>query len=355
MTVQEMEAITGGYHGDPFALLGPHMVEREKKTEWVIRAFLPQAAEAALLLGGATIPMERTHPGGLFTAALDSEPGAYKLRVTDRQGNSSEMEDPYRFPTALSDFDLHLHSEGTNYEGYNAFGAHLITLNGVAGTRFAVWAPNAIIVSVVGDFNGWDTRRHAMRARTGGVWEIFIPGVAAGAPYKYAVKSRFVGYSQMKSDPYGFLMETPPKSASIVVDMTYEWHDGEWMQERAKTQALDCPMSIYEVHAGSWVRAEHNRPLSYLELADKLIPYVKKMGYTHIELMPIAEHPYSPSWGYQVTGYFAPTSRYGSHLDFMQFIDRCHQAGVGVIVDWVPAHFPKDAHGLAFFDGTALY
>jgi 1,4-alpha-glucan branching enzyme len=355
MTVQEMEAITGGYHGDPFALLGPHMVEREGKTEWVIRAFLPQAAEAALLLGGATIPMERTHPGGLFTAALDAEPGAYKLRVTDRQGNSSEVEDPYRFPTALSDFDLHLHSEGTNYEGYNAFGAHLITLNGVAGTRFAVWAPNAIIVSVVGDFNGWDTRRHAMRSRTGGVWEIFIPGVAAGAPYKYAVKSRFVGYSQMKSDPYGFLMETPPKSASIVVDMTYEWHDDEWMELRAKTKALDCPMSIYEVHAGSWVRAEHNRPLSYLELADKLIPYVKKMGYTHIELMPIAEHPYTPSWGYQVTGYFAPTSRYGSHLDFMQFVDRCHQAGVGVIIDWVPAHFPKDAHGLAFFDGTALY
>jgi 1,4-alpha-glucan branching enzyme len=355
MTVQEMEAITGGYHGDPFALLGPHMVERDGKTEWVIRAFLPQAAEAALQLGGATIPMDRTHPGGLFTAALNAEPGAYKLRVTDRQGSVSEMEDPYRFPTALSDFDLHLHSEGTNYEGYNSFGAHLITLNGVAGTRFAVWAPNALIVSVVGDFNSWDTRRHPMRSRTGGVWEIFIPGVGVGAPYKYAVKSRFLGYSQMKSDPYGFLMETPPKSASIVVDLTYEWHDGEWMQQRAAAKALDAPMSVYELHLGSWVRAEHNRPLSYLELADKLIPYIKKMGYTHIEMMPIAEHPYTPSWGYQVTGYFAPTSRYGSHLDFMQFVDRCHQAGIGVIVDWVPAHFPKDAHGLAFFDGTALY
>ncbi len=350
-----MEAITGGYHGDPFALLGPHMVEREGKAEWIIRAFLPQAAEAALLLGGATIPMERTHPGGLFSAALETEPGAYKLRVTDRQGTSIELEDPYRFPTALSDFDLHLHSEGTNYEGYNAFGAHLITLNGVAGTRFAVWAPNAIIVSVVGDFNGWDTRRHAMRSRTGGVWEIFIPGVSAGSPYKYAVKSRYLGYSQMKSDPYGFLMETPPKSASIVVDLTYQWQDDDWMQQRAVSKPLESPMSVYEVHVGSWVRAENNRPLSYLELADKLIPYVKKMGYTHIELMPIAEHPYTPSWGYQVTGYFAPTSRYGSHLDFMQFVDRCHQAGVGVIVDWVPAHFPKDAHGLAFFDGTALY
>jgi len=350
-----MEAITGGYHGDPFALLGPHMVDRDGKTEWVIRAFLPQAAEAALLLGGATIAMERTHPGGLFTAALDAEPGSYKLRVTDRQGSLNEMEDPYRFPTALSDFDLHLHSEGTNYEGYNSFGAHLITLNGVAGTRFAVWAPNAIIVSVVGDFNAWDTRRHPMRSRTGGVWEIFVPGVSAGAPYKYAVKSRYLGYSQMKSDPYGFLMETPPKSASIVVDLTYEWHDGDWMEQRAAAKPLESPMSVYEVHVGSWVRAEHNRPLSYLELADKLIPYVKKMGYTHIEMMPIAEHPYTPSWGYQVTGYFAPTSRYGSHLDFMQLVDRCHQAGIGVIVDWVPAHFPKDAHGLAFFDGTALY
>jgi len=355
MTVQEMEAITGGYHGDPFALLGPHMVERDGKTEWEIRAFLPQAAEAALVQNGTTVAMERTHPGGLFTATLDREPGAYRLLITDRQGNASEVEDPYRFPSVLSDFDLHLHSEGTNYEGYNSFGAHLFTVNGVAGTRFAVWAPNAFIVSVVGDFNSWDTRRHPMRQRTGGVWEIFMPGVTAGTPYKYAVKSRFRGYSQMKSDPYGFLMETPPKSASIVVDMTYEWHDNEWMDQRATAKPLESAMSVYEVHAGSWVRAEHNRPLSYLELADKLIPYVKKMGYTHIELMPIAEHPYSPSWGYQVTGYFAPTSRYGSHLDFMQFVDRCHQAGIGVIVDWVPAHFPKDAHGLAFFDGTALY
>jgi 1,4-alpha-glucan branching enzyme len=355
MTVQEMEALTGGYHGDPFALLGPHMVEREGKTEWEVRAFLPYAAEAALTLGGATIPMERTHPGGIFTAKMETEPGVYKLRVTDRQGTITENEDPYRFPPILSDFDLHLHSEGTNYEGYNSFGAHLLTVDGVAGTRFAVWAPNALIVSVVGDFNGWDTRRHPMRSRTGGVWEIFMPGVAAGAAYKYAVKSHYRGYSQMKSDPYGFLMETPPKSASIVVDMTYEWQDHDWMEQRAAAKILESPVSTYEVHVGSWVRVDQNRPLSYLELADKLIPYVKKMGYTHIELMPIAEHPYTPSWGYQVTGYFAPTSRYGSHLDFMQFVDRCHQAGIGIIVDWVPAHFPKDAHGLAFFDGTALY
>jgi 1,4-alpha-glucan branching enzyme len=355
MTVQELEAITGGYHGDPFAVLGPHMVDRDGKKQWEIRAFLPQAAEAAVIVGGTTIVMERAHPGGLYTALVANEPGAYKIRVTNIHGNSLETEDPYRFPPLLSDFDLHLHSEGTNYEGYNSFGAHLMTANGVAGTRFAVWAPNAFIVSVVGDFNDWDTRRHPMRQRTGGVWEIFMPGIAAGTAYKYAVKSRFRGHSQMKSDPYGFLMETPPKTASIVVDMSYGWNDGAWMEQRAAAKILESPVSIYEVHVGSWVRAENNRPLSYLELADKLIPYVKKMGYTHIELMPIAEHPYTPSWGYQVTGYFAPTSRYGSHHDFMNFVDHCHQAGIGVIVDWVPAHFPKDAHGLAFFDGTALY
>jgi 1,4-alpha-glucan branching enzyme len=355
MTVQEMEALTGGYHGDPFALLGPHMVESDGQTEWEIRAFQPQAAEVAAILEGTVVAMDRTHPGGLFTAKIAAEPAAYQLRVTDRQGGIQILEDPYRFEPVLSDFDLHLHSEGTNYEGYNSFGAHLATVDGVAGTRFAVWAPNALIVSVVGDFNGWDSRRHPMRLRTSGVWEIFMPGVGAGTAYKYAVKSHYRGYSQLKSDPYGFLMETPPKSASIVADMTYEWHDTAWMEQRAAAKILESAVSMYEVHAGSWVRAENNRPLSYLELADKLIPYVKKMGYTHIELMPIAEHPYTPSWGYQVTGYFAPTSRYGSHLDFMQFVDRCHQAGIGVIVDWVPAHFPKDAHGLAFFDGTALY
>ena len=195
-----------------------------------------------------------------------------------------------------------------------------------------------------------------MRARTGGVWEIFIPGVELGTPYKYAVKSRFRGYSQMKSDPYGFATELPPKSASIVVDLdSYTWNDQAWMEQRATSKILERPMSVYEVHAGSWVRGENNRYLSYGELADKLVPYVKKMGFTHIELMPIAEHPYAPSWGYQVTGYFAPTSRFGSPEDFMYFVDKCHQEGIGVIVDWVPAHFPKDAHGLAFFDGTSLY
>ncbi len=316
----------------------------------------PQAKSVELLSDGNAVAMEQVHPAGLFTATLPARPASYQLRVTDYSGNTYEVEDAYRFGPVISDFDLHLHSEGTNYEGYNSFGAHLVTLEGVAGVRFAVWAPNAIVVSVVGNFNGWDTRRHPMRARTGGVWEIFIPGITTGAPYKYSVKSKFRGHSQLKADPYGFLMETPPKSASVVVDLTkYQWNDHAWLERRAATKILDNPMAVYEVHAGSWLRGENNRFLTYRELGDKLVGYVKKMGYTHIELMPIAEHPYTPSWGYQVTGYFAPTSRFGSPEDFMYFVDRCHQENIGVIVDWVPAHFPKDSHGLAFFDGTALY
>jgi len=355
MTDQEMEAIAGGYHGDAFGALGPHAIGSGGKTQWEIRAFLPHAQDVELLLEGKSVPMERTHPSGIFTARLGSQPSQYRFRITDYNGQTSEADDAYRFQPVLSDFDLHLHSEGTNYEGYNAFGAHLVTVAGVKGTRFAVWAPNAIVVSVVGDFNGWDTRRNPMRARTGGVWEIFIPDVANGRPYKYAVKSKFHGYSQMKADPYGFFMETPPKSASVVADIDhYAWHDQDWMEQRAKTRLLDRPMSVYEVHLGSW-RKHYDQPLSYRELATELVGYVKELGFTHIELMPIAEHPYAPSWGYQVTGYFAPTSRFGSPEDFMYFVDRCHQEGIGVFIDWVPGHFPKDSHGLAFFDGTALY
>ncbi|MBV9766396.1 MAG: 1,4-alpha-glucan branching protein GlgB [Acidobacteriaceae bacterium] len=356
MTDQEMEAIAGGYHGDAFSVLGPHPLSSNGKTRWEIRAFLPQAKQAEVTINGETLPMQRVHMAGVFTAQVASQPAAYRFRITNYHEQVAEFEDVYRFQQLLSDFDLHLHSEGTNYEGYNSFGAHPVTMDGVKGTRFAVWAPNAIVVSVVGNFNDWDTRRNPMRARTGGVWEIFIPEVGPGTPYKYAVKSRFKGYSQMKADPYGFSMETPPKSASVVTEMdVYEWRDQQWMDQRGTTKWLDSAISIYEVHLGSWLRGEQHEPLTYRQLASKLVAYVKRMGYTHIELMPIAEHPYAPSWGYQVTGYFAPTSRYGPPEDFMYFIDACHQEGIGVIMDWVPAHFPKDAHGLAYFDGTALY
>ncbi|MGH9618842.1 MAG: 1,4-alpha-glucan branching protein GlgB [Bryobacteraceae bacterium] len=356
MTEEELEAIVGGYHGDAFAVLGPHAVTGDGKREWEIRAFLPHAQQAEAAVSGKLVAMQRIHPAGLFVGRVEDEPGPYRFKITDREGRTAEWEDAYRFPPLISEFDLHLHAEGTNYEGYNAFGAHLLTVEGVAGTRFAVWAPNALVVSVVGDFNGWDARAHPMRLRTGGVWEIFIPGVGAGTSYKYMVKSRFRGYSQMKADPYGFWMETPPKSASVVTDIeSYEWDDREWMEQRANTRLLDAPVSIYEIHLGSWLKGENHRVLTYRELAVKLVEYVKRLGYTHIELLPIAEHPYAPSWGYQLVGYYAPTSRYGRPQDFMYFIDCCHRAGIGVIMDWVPAHFPKDAHGLAFFDGTALY
>jgi 1,4-alpha-glucan branching enzyme len=357
MTEQEIEAIAGGYHGDPFGVLGPHAVTRGGgKAEWEVRAFLPQAKRVELATNGTVVSMRCAHRAGLFTVSLRTQPVNYKFRIIDYNGTTTEAEDIYRFPPLLSEFDLHLHSEGTNYEGYNSFGAHLTTVDGVSGARFAVWAPNALVVSVVGDFNTWDARRNPMRARTGGVWEIFIPGVGPGTPYKYAVKSRYRGYNQMKSDPYGFWMETPPKSASLVTDVdSFEWHDQDWMEKRAQTKILDSPVSFYEVHVGSWLKGEHHKPLSYRQLATRLVEYVKKMGYTHIELMPIAEHPYTPSWGYQVTGYFAPTSRFGPPQDFMYLIDCCHRAGIGVVVDWVPAHFPKDAHGLGYFDGTALY
>ncbi|MBV9760319.1 MAG: 1,4-alpha-glucan branching protein GlgB [Acidobacteriaceae bacterium] len=356
MTEQELEAIAGGYHGDPFAVLGPHALEGGGKKQWEVRAFLPQAKEVEVAAAGENTPMERVHPAGIFVARLDGEAGVYRLRVTDYEGHAREVEDAYRFPALISDFDLHLHSEGTNYEGYNSFGAHPAMVEGVPGTRFAVWAPNALVVSVIGDFNDWDRRRSPMRLRTGGVWEIFLPGVGAGQSYKYFVQSRFHGFREEKADPYGFFMEVPPKSASVVADLDrYEWHDQEWMERRADAKPLESPIAFYELHLGSWQKDEQGNSLSYRELATKLVDYVKRMGYTHIELMPIAEHPYSPSWGYQVTGYFAPTSRFGSPQDFMYLVDACHQAGIGVVMDWVPAHFPKDAHGLVYFDGTALY
>ena len=256
----------------------------------------------------------------------------------------------------MSDFDIHLHGEGTDSETYNKMGSHLAEVEGVRGVRFTVWAPNAEVVFVVGDFNDWDPRRNPMRLRNGGIWEIFIPGVGAGSSYKYFVKSKYHGYQQLKADPYGNYMEVAPKSASIVWDIdAYEWNDAAWLEERGRKDWLKEPISLYEVHLESWMRDPEGNPLTYRELAQKLIPYVKQMAFTHIELLPIAEHPFSGSWGYQVVGYFAPTSRFGTPDDFMYFVDQCHQNGIGVYVDWVPGHFPKDAHGLAYFDGTHLY
>ncbi len=356
MTDGELEAIAGGYHGDPFAVLGPHPRDASEKNGWEVTAFFPHAQRVEVLEGTRTIEAEKVHGGGIYAASFESRPDRYRLRITHGDGQVTEQEDVYRFLPLLSDFDLYLHSEGTNFEGYNTFGAHVKVLDGVRGTGFIVWAPNALIVSIVGDFNGWDTRCNPMRQRTGGVWEIFMPNEGPGTAYKYAIKSRYRGYTQLKSDPFGFSMELPPKTASIVADLdSYEWKDEAWMEARTITRALEIPISIYEVHLGSWRRDGSNQPLSYRQDADELLRYVKQLGYTHVELMPVSEHPYAPSWGYQVSGYFAPTSRFGSPQDFMYFVDRCHQEGIGVIIDWVPGHFPKDAHGLARFDGTALY
>jgi 1,4-alpha-glucan branching enzyme len=357
-SLHEIEAVVGGYHGDAFHILGPHRVQDTKPgiDRWEIRAFLPHAASVELRMGGAAFVMQRKHAHGFFAAVLDEEPVDYRFCVHLWNGASELVDDPYRFPPLLTDFDLYLHGEGTHFESYNTLGAHVVEVQGITGVRFAVWAPNAEVVCVVGDFNHWDTRRHPMRLRNGGIWELFVPGLECGAHYKYFVRSRLQGYRQLKADPYGFEGEVPPKSASIVCDLDrYEWQDSEWMERRAAEDALQKPFSVYEVHIESWMRKPNGESLSYRELATTLVEYVKRLNYSHIELLPIMEHPFSGSWGYQVIGYYAPTSRFGSPEDFMYFVDKCHQAGIGVLVDWVPAHFPKDAHGLAYFDGTALY
>jgi 1,4-alpha-glucan branching enzyme len=345
MDAAQIAEIAEGRHGDPFAFLGPH--------DGTVRAWLPQAREAFLVAGGQTIPMQRCGGQGFFFARSDAR--GYRLRVRLYNGEEQEFDDPYRFPPLLTSFELHLHGEGTHYESYRTLGAHPAVCEGVAGVRFAVWAPNAKVVSLEGDFNQWDRTRHPMRRRDGGVWEIFIPGLGPGANYKYSVLTQG-GQALEKCDPYGFFSETPPKTASVVWPLHgYQWGDTEWMERRARTDWLRSPVSIYEVHLGSWRRHPDGRPLTYRELAAELVEYAIRLNYTHLELLPVLEHPFAGSWGYQVTGYYAPTARFGTPDDFRYFIDRCHQAGLGVILDWVPGHFPRDGHSLGRFDGTACY
>jgi 1,4-alpha-glucan branching enzyme len=344
-------AIKEGRHRDPFSFLGPH----EAEGDWVARAWLPQAREAHLITDEAPQAMTQGTVAGFFTVQRSVAPSRYHFRITLYSGEVHELEDPYRFPPLLTAFELYLHGEGTHYESYRTLGAHPVSCQGVAGVRFAVWAPNAQVVSVTGDFNQWDRTRHPMRLRDGGVWELFLPGVAVGACYKYSILSR-EGHEQDKSDPYGFFAEVPPKSASVVWPLgNYSWGDGEWMAARAHRDILREPVSMYEVHLESWLRGPFQQLLSYRELADKLTQYARQMNYTHLELLPVMEHPFSGSWGYQVTGYYAPTSRFGTPDDFRYFVDRCHQEGIGVVLDWVPGHFPRDPHALFRFDGTALF
>jgi 1,4-alpha-glucan branching enzyme len=349
----EIHAIVNGYHGDPRKVLGPHQFV---PGVWEIRVFLPHAQSASVIIDDEITPMRREDPAGFFCVELSGEPCAYRIGLKTWHGDEAVIDDPYRFSNLLSSFDLHLFLEGTNYEAYRTFGAHVVEVEGLKGVRFAVWAPNAEAVQVCGTFNHWDKNAHPMMPREGGVWELFVPGLEAGVIYKYFVRSRLNLHQQMKADPFAAYAEVAPKNASIVWDSPgYSWSDDEWLARRASSDVLTAPISIYEVHLESWLHGAHNKPLSYRELASRLVAYVKDLGYTHIELMPIMEHPFSGSWGYQVTGYFAPTSRFGTPDDFRYFVDCCHQAGIGVILDWVPAHFPKDAHGLALFDGTRLY
>ena len=344
---EQVLAVLQGKHRDPFSFLGPH--------ENIVRAWLPQAREALLIDCDDSVTAMQEGPTGFFTVTLAEPTRDYRFRITLYSGESVDLDDPYRFPPLLTPFELYLHAEGSNYESYSTMGAHVVECQGVRGVRFAVWAPTAELVSVAGDFNGWDRTRHAMRLRDGGIWEFFVPNLTAGTLYKYSVLAKSGGI-QDHSDPYGFFAEVPPKTASIVCDAsTYQWNDHQWMETRAQTEILRRPVAVYEVHLGSWLRGDGNRFLGYRELADKLADYASRMGFTHLELLPIMEHPFAGSWGYQVTGYYAPTSRFGSPDDFRYFVDRCHQAGLGVILDWVPGHFPHDPHGLWRFDGTGLY
>ncbi|MCC6492213.1 MAG: 1,4-alpha-glucan branching protein GlgB [Pirellulales bacterium] len=363
--VSAINPVIYGYHENPFEVLGPHEIEQNGRRALAVRAYLPQSQQVWLVdpREGQAKPMRRIHPAGLFEAICGpeihnvNEGRTYQFRAIDASGRQVTLHDPYAFPPLLSGYDLHLLGEGRHWQSYQKLGAHVREIGGVRGVNFAVWAPNAESVSVIGSFNDWDRRKHAMRKHIpNGVWELFIPDLKPGELYKFSVKARG-GQVLEKCDPYGFAAELPPKTANIVTTLEYQWNDGDWMANREKANALSAPMSIYEVHLGSW-KKDHNRGYSwmnYREIAHQLVDYCQNMGFTHIELMPVSEHPFTGSWGYQTVGYYAATSRYGAPEDFMYFVDYCHQHHIGVLIDWVPAHFPKDGHGLAHFDGTALY
>jgi len=363
LSPEELASFTRATCAHPHSLLGMHIGKLGRTKGVVVRAFLSDAVscEVVDVATGAASPMERLDPTGLFEAFLPKrkEHFAYQLRVTRGNGELRQFHDPYRFLPTLGDQDLYLFNEGNEHRIYEKLGAHLRVLDGVGGVAFAVWAPGAARVSVVGNFNAWDGRYHPMRPLgASGVWELFIPGLGEGELYKFELRTQ-TGSIALKTDPYGTRFEAPPGNASIVCDpRKHQWNDAAWMQRRQnEASRLDRPVSVYEVHLGSWKHqsADGNRPLTYRELAPALADYVCEMGFTHIEIMPVAEHPFDGSWGYQVTGFFAPTHRFGKPDDFAFFVDYLHQRGIGVILDWVPAHFPRDAFALAEFDGTHLY
>ena len=365
LTKSEFEAILHARHGSAHSVLGMHPLTYRRSRGLVVRALLRDAVACEVILTDETppavFPMKLLAPEGLFEVFIPKHPDVrvYELRATSADGRVRQFRDPYCFLPTLGDQDLYLFNEGNEHRIYNKLGSHLRDLGGVKGTAFAVWAPSAARVSVVGDFNGWDGRYHTMRSLgASGVWEIFIPGLESGSLYKFEIRDSH-GSIRVKTDPYGTRFEPPPGNAAIVCAADgFTWTDGDWITKRStRSWNTDTPMSIYEVHLGSWRRKpeEGNRPLTYREAAPQLADYANEMGFTHIEVMPLAEHPFDGSWGYQVTGFYAPTHRFGTPEDFAWFVDHLHQRGIGVILDWVPAHFPRDAFALAEFDGTHLY
>jgi 1,4-alpha-glucan branching enzyme len=353
--VSAVEELVEGRLADPHSLLGAH----PQNGSVVVRAFRPEAERVVVRVEGKEpVELELAHPAGLFEGKVEGAelPLRYHLEVSYPQGATLVVDDPYAYPPTLGELDLHLAGEGRHERIYERLGAHVREVEGVVGTAFAVWAPSARSVSVVGDFNLWDGRLHPMRSLgSSGIWELFVPGLTQGDHYKYEVRTQS-GEVKLKADPVAFATEEPPKNASVIFHSQYEWTDDDWLEQRRSRESLAAPVSIYEVHLGSWRRhVADNEPLSYEELADELADYVSDLGFTHVELLPVMEHPYTGSWGYQVTGYFAPTARHGTPDEFRAFVDRLHQRGIGVLLDWVPAHFPRDDWALARFDGTALY
>ena len=351
----DLDRLVARDHPEPHAYLGAHPDDGGV----VVRAYRPDAEAVSVWIDGTSTALERVHPAGVFEGRLAGVqlPLAYHLDVAYPGGERYPVEDPYRFPPTIGELDQHLAGEGRHEELYATLGAHVREIDGVAGTSFAVWAPSARSVSVVGDFNGWDGRLHPMRSMgASGIWELFVPGVASGQRYKYEIRTPS-GDLQLRADPVAFATEMPPETASVVWESKYRFDDDAWMERRRARPPYEGPMSVYEVHLGSWRRdpSDPDRLLSYGELAEQLAEYVTDLGFTHVELMPIMAHPFPGSWGYQVTGYYAPTPRHGTPDDFRKFVDTLHAAGVGVILDWVPAHFPRDEWALARFDGTALY
>ncbi len=355
----EIRSIEEATLSDPFVFLGPHRLGPEHGNRWEVRIFCPPAETVDLVIPGeGAKPMTRVTQSGLFVWTSDEnrEPFTYELLVKTPRG-SWKTRDPYSFLPQLSEFDLYLFAQGNHFKLYDKMGARVWRADGVPGVLFSVWAPNAATVSVTGSFNEWDRRRHPMRVLgSSGVWELFVPGLSPGDLYKYSISTPG-GEILEKSDPLGLRFELRPGTASVVDDLSsFEWTDGDWMAGRAGWNPYSSPLSIYEMHAPSWKRpSDGRRFLSWPELADELIPYLKETGFTHVELMPVMEHPFDGSWGYQTLGYFAPTSRMGSPRDFHEFVNRLHEASIGIILDWAPAHFPSDPSGLAKFDGTCLY